>query len=347
MHNALMLPETCKHHEAFSKFRALSGPTTSGIHADFLGSTYRTSFSDTPSTEAKDLVAPPYPAFDEEYFEWIDLLEALLLAKDRFTMIELGAGFGRWTARAAAAARQRSLTYRFVVVEAEPTHFQWLRQNLLDNGIDLASCTLIHAAVTGRDGRICFEVGAPGSYGQAIGGNTVIDAISLATLLNPLDLVDLIDMDVQGAELDVLAAAVEPLQKVKRVHVETHGDLLHADVLRYFRSLGWQPHFLYEGDTGDITPWGRINFQGGTQSWLNPRLHTRSELRSTPLLQNSLGRRTLAAGRQMLNYVAPIGTARRRACAALMSPFLLKYRRDRADAAQRPMIWRQPTAGSR
>lgn len=72
--------------------------------------------------------SPTYPPFDEEYFEWIDLLEAVAAAKDRFTMLELGAGFGRWTARAAAAAKQRDLSYSLIAVEAEPTHFDWMRE---------------------------------------------------------------------------------------------------------------------------------------------------------------------------------------------------------------------------
>ena len=87
-------------------------------------------------------IAPEYPPFDDEYFEWIDLLEAVAGATNRFTMLELGAGFGRWTARAAAAAQQRNLEYTLVAVEAEPTHFDWMLQNLQDNGLKLDDCRL-------------------------------------------------------------------------------------------------------------------------------------------------------------------------------------------------------------
>jgi len=341
MHNALV-QQPLEHHQVFSKFRRWSGRVAAGRHSDFLGSTLRASFHASPDPNER-FEAPSYPPFDEEYFEWIDLLEAVLLANERFTMLELGAGYGRWTARSAAAARQRGLFYRLVAVEAEPTHFAWLQQNLQDNGVDLANCRLVHAAVTGSDGKVCFDVGDPAGYGRAIGGTTEIDAVSLRALLLPLDLADLIDLDVQGAELDILTAATEALnQKVRRAHIETHSDQLHADVLRYFRRLGWQPHFLFEGDTRDTTPWGRINFQGGIQSWLNPCLHSADELLAAPLLQNSLGRRSLTKGRRALDHIAPVGSARRRACAKLMSPFVSKYRRDPQDEAQRPMYWHQP-----
>jgi FkbM family methyltransferase len=344
MHNALVAPD---HHPVFLRFQLYSGRVPAGFHADFLGSTFRGAFHGESSPESPErFVAASYPPFDEEYFQWIDLLESVDSAKNVFTMLELGAGYGRWTARAAAAVCQRGLPYRFVAVEAEPTHFQWLLQNLQDNGIDLAHCRLVHAAATSKDGKVCFDAGDPaGSYGRAIGGTTEIDAISLPTLLLPLDRVDLIDIDVQGAELDVLASAAGSLdQKVRRVHLETHSDYLHAETLRYFRRLGWKPHFLFEGDTADETPYGRINFQGGTQSWLNPRLHSPAELRGVSLLQNSLARRSLTAGRRALNHVAPVGTARRQAVAKLISPLLARYRRDAEDVAARPMeYWRPPS----
>jgi FkbM family methyltransferase len=335
-----------RHHRVFSCFHRWAGRVPAGFDIDFLGTRSRTDFCTTSRPQPEDrFAAPSHPPFDEEYFEWIDLLEAVVSANDRFTMLELGAGWGRWTARAAAAAQQRGLAYTLVAVEAEPTHFQWLAQNLQDNAIKLDDCRLVQAAVTAKDGTVCFQVGdAPTSYGQSIGGNTEVKAVSLATLLQPFEFVDLIDMDVQSAELDILAAATEPLsQKVRRVHVETHSEQLHTAILTLFQRLGWQPHFLYGGNTADKTPWGRINFQGGTQSWLNPRLHSPTELRDTPTLQNSLGRRGLTTGRRVLNRVAPVGTARRRAFLALISPLVAKYRRDPEDASRRPVDWHRPT----
>jgi hypothetical protein len=71
-------------------------------------------------------VQTEYPAFPEEYLEWIDLLEAVANAQGKFTMIELGAGYGRWLVNAAVTLRQRKPTIvPFLIgAEAEPTHFQ-------------------------------------------------------------------------------------------------------------------------------------------------------------------------------------------------------------------------------
>lgn len=330
------------HHEIFSRFARWSGDVPADFDVDFLGSKGRTSYFRMLRPQPNQrFEAPDYPVADEEYFEWIDLLQAAAAAKDQFVMMELGAGWGRWTARGAAAATQLGVSYRLVAVEAEPTHFEWMVQNLRDNGVVMENCRLLRAAVTGKDGTVGFHVGdAADSYGQSIGGASEVVAVSLATLLEPLVLVDLIDMDVQGAELEILAAAVSPLQmKVRRVHVETHSKQLHREIRDLFERMGWRCHALFEGNTGDTTPWGRINFQGGVQSWLNPRLHTKEELRKIGRYRNSLGFRAVERGREIVNAVAPLGTLRRSAVRLMLSGAVGRFRRDAEDETLRPMGW--------
>jgi FkbM family methyltransferase len=332
-------------HKVFEKFKKWAGNVPAGHEADFLGSRYRTAFFTLFPPQPHDRYEEPsYPAFDEEYFEWVDLLQAVELAHGLFTMLELGAGFGRWTARGAAAATQRGLPYTFVAVEAEPTHFEWLIQNLQDNDVKLENCRLIRAAVTSKDGKVAFKIGDPANdYGQYIGGSTQVDtlhsqieveAVSLSTLLQPLEHVDLIDMDVQGAELEIVQASLEPLnQKVRRIHIETHWEALDSALLKLFRSQGWKPHFIYASNTADKTPWGRINFQGGVQSWLNPRLHKTSELRGIRTLQNSLAWRTFKASSRVFKRAAPPGA--QRLVKAMLSGIAKKYQRDSEDIKRR------------
>jgi hypothetical protein len=212
-----------------------------------------------------------------------------------------------------------------------------MTENLLLNGISPQDCRLIPAAVAGKDGKVGFQIGNPAShYGQGIGGSTEIDAVSLPSLLLPLERIDLIDIDVQGAEFDILAAAPKPLaQKVKRVHVETHDDQVHANIVKFFRALGWKPHFLFHGNSADKTPWGQRDFQDGSQSWLNPRLCSGSELLHARLYQNSLPWRAMKVGRRVVDRVAPPGTFRRRMFNATLSGMGSRYRRDPADVARR------------
>ena len=68
-------------------------------------------------------------------------------------MVYLGAGYGRWLVKGAAAVRQchGDLPIKLIGVEAEPTHFEWLKQHFNDNGLDPAQHELIEAAVDGQE----------------------------------------------------------------------------------------------------------------------------------------------------------------------------------------------------
>ncbi len=221
-------------------------------------------------------VTPP-PA-GTELFEWIDVLEAVIRADGRFTMLELGAGYGRWIVNAAAALHAYSgLPHSLTAVEAEPTHFRWLELHCRDNDID---ANLVQAAVAPHRGSVDFSVGQPASwYGQAIADGTWsperverVDAVTLSDLLEPLERVELIHCDIQGAEAAVFEEAATFVDaNAQRVHVGTHGQQVERRLRQLFTSLGWENVNDYASGTTAETPWGRMDFQDGVQTWLNPR----------------------------------------------------------------------------
>ncbi len=154
------------HHPVFRNFSCWQGTVKTGYANDFLGVLTKTDYYPLPIPSMTS-----YPPFNEEYFEWIDLLEAVITAKSSFTMVELGAGWGRWLCRGVTALRQydKALPYHLIGIEAEPTHFQWMGEHLVENGIDLTKCTLVQSAITKRDGMCNFLVGDPSEcYGQHI-----------------------------------------------------------------------------------------------------------------------------------------------------------------------------------
>jgi FkbM family methyltransferase len=276
-------------HSVFSKIPHWSGTVGSGMTANWLGTVTRSLYNNTHSSPPGIILAPGIPLVNEEYFEWIDLVESVLEAQDKYTMVELGAGWGRWLVNSWSALKQLGKTSTkllLVGVEAEPTHFEWMKEHFADNGLDIQQHRLLQAAVAATDGVANFIIGhADTWYGQAIVSGTSVrinnlpeasvkevTAVSLATALEDIPFVDLIDMDIQGAEANVVEASRDLLdQRVKRVHIGTHSHDIEARLRIAFAGMGWRCvyDFPHRGDT--ITPFGIVSFGDGVQSWINPR----------------------------------------------------------------------------
>jgi FkbM family methyltransferase len=289
-----------QHHPVFSRLRPFSGVVPRGHEYDFMGTITHPLFLGREGAGEMVPVTTGYLYPDEEYFEWIDLLEPISLAGQEYTMIEACARLGRWAVRAAFAAIQQGKNPRIIAVEAEPVHFQWLSTHFRNNSLDPAAYNLVHAAVTNQLGDIPLYVEAPPGdtpdrwYGQCVvndydhleeveqreymglpiqrhlsGWKSIaVPGITLQTLISDCKSVDLIDMDIQGHELAVVAGAIEALdEKVKCLHIGTHSPQIEVGLSELMKAQG------YPWSSESDTPWGRLSFQDGVQSWMNPRLH--------------------------------------------------------------------------
>jgi hypothetical protein len=301
-------------HPVFDRFRPWEGLVEPGWEVNWLGVRTRLLVrGNTGGFETLTLVASQPPEASEDLLEWISVLESVVESQGSFTMVELGAGWGRWLVNAAVALRRldpaRDLL--LVGVEAEPTHFRWLAQHLRDNGLDPERHRLVRAAVAARNGTVRFQRGdAAAWYGQSIdpddpaaklsgpvsrlirwSRNTAANrlafgrrarkmrrtrSVALATLLEPYAYVDLVDADVQGVEADVFEAAATLLaDRVRRVHIGTHDRENERRLRALFERLGWERRFDYPSGMRCETDWGSIDFEDGVQSWLNPALRPR------------------------------------------------------------------------
>ena len=280
---------------------------------DFLGAKTRREFIAGLYTRETAFVAETsYPPVNEEYLEWIDLLESVVEARGPYTMIDLGAGFGRWAVRAAFALKQykNETPHRLIAVEAEPVVFEWMGLHFADNDVDAGKHRLIHAAASDHSEDVRFYIGAPkGSpwdlspdawYGQAMAkdydvsgeyveegeyhGYTVrlhqsgwrsiqIPSVTLHSLMADLDHVDLLDMDIEGQELPVVRSTIEEIDaKVRRIHIGTHGKEIESELRQILSAHGWRCLRDYTLFSTGETPWGTVSFENGVQSWINPRL---------------------------------------------------------------------------
>jgi FkbM family methyltransferase len=296
-------------HSVLAGFGPWEGWADPGWDVNFLGVRTRVAFfslyEQLADFSERRWVHAGRPVPNEDYFEWIALLASVTEAKQSYTIVELGAGWGKWlTAGLVALRNHTDLPYHAVGVESEPTHFRWMKRHLRDNDVDLRHATLIEAAVAPEDGHTWFHVGAAADwYGQSIaeapteGEASVgirrrlhrlvrrrsstdaeksvarVRAVSVNTILAPLDRVDLLDLDIQGAEADVLYPAARCLDtKVKRIYVATHSQSNEERVRELFRSLGWECVYDFPGSGETDTAWGRIMFEDGVQVWRNPSI---------------------------------------------------------------------------
>ena len=86
-----------EHHPVFSRFRQYAGVIPPGYIVDCLGTRTRNEYlaglhavNDCPYIRYTDGYSYPTPD-NEDYFEWIDVLESVAEASGTYTMIDLGA----------------------------------------------------------------------------------------------------------------------------------------------------------------------------------------------------------------------------------------------------------------
>jgi FkbM family methyltransferase len=103
-------------------------------------------------------------------------------------------------------------------------------------------------------------------------GTEKVPCFSLPTLLESYDRVDVIHIDIQGAEYDVVAGARRVLlAKAKRLVIGTHGRLIEERLMDELASQGWRlesEEACYFGQAEDhMYLWG-----DGCQIWRNRRM---------------------------------------------------------------------------
>lgn len=178
---------------------------TAGLVA---GTTWTAETSPGVDTAALIAAVPSLPSVDEEYLEWAGALEAIAAASGTFTVVELGARWGTWTIRSLVAARRLrpELELHGVLMEPEPHYFAWATEAVRLNGLE--GVVQLH--------------------------NNRSTAPLVLEILRSFSKVDLLDIDIQGAEGGLVYEAIggpaantkvlwaEIEQKVARLHVEIH-----------------------------------------------------------------------------------------------------------------------------
>lgn len=151
---------------------------------------------------------PPLPLIDEEYFEHIAIYDSVARAKSQYNIVELGARWGTWGARAVAFLRKvNPIPYDVLFVEALDDHCSGLKEVMEKNDIHYnLSCALAK----------------PSDFIEWAANRTHVN---------------LMDIDIQGAEKDFLAnrkvmKIVE--DKVHRLIIGTNSRDIHNNLREQF-----------------------------------------------------------------------------------------------------------------
>lgn len=279
-------------HSVFTKFEPWEGVAPACFNVNPYGSFIRRSFFGLSDYETEKFHKKVLPKKSEEYFEWIDLLESIDSAQESFTMVELGAGHGRWLVQAAVILRnQKNIPFRLVGVEAESNHYKMMHQHFIDNGLNPKEHMLIQAAVTDTDEPVYFTEGHSKEWwGQAViptkdtkigdwpeATVVKVPSISINKILENLDYVDLMDIDIQGAEARAVKSSLSALNaKVRRVHIGTHSHENEENLYKMFSELRWICCNSFPCLSTVETHYGPITFEDGVQTWINPHITAKS-----------------------------------------------------------------------
>jgi FkbM family methyltransferase len=272
-----------------------------GHTADYLGNLWPKHFGlgEQSGQYIKDI-----PAVSEEYFEFLDIFEAAIDAERAFTIMEWGAGFARWTSLGIAAARLRGIEQINVAcVEAHPQHIKYIEENFDLLKMSAENAVIFPFALSGKSGTDIFVIGMPQEfhqedtwYGQALtpfndlvpsgkfyDGSPLLEndrgwqgiqvqVEPASSVLRNYEFIDLIDMDLQGAEADVVDESIVQLNnQVRRLHIGTHGPEIEERLRATLSANDWIKLRDLPVAAETETCFGPVTCVDGLQSWFNPR----------------------------------------------------------------------------
>ena len=163
-----------KYEHVFDDIQPWAGNVPKGYIAEFFGVLIDAQFREILGVKASEqggcfveTKRPSIATHDEGWFEIVNWVLAAREAKNRFTMMTLGACYGFQAVGAYKALQAvNPMPARLVAVEAEPGNYLWISKHFLDNGIEPGDHWLLQAAVSESNEPALFPVGSPGTGAQ-------------------------------------------------------------------------------------------------------------------------------------------------------------------------------------
>ena len=274
------------HHPIFDKFQNCEVMGTGKHVFDFLGVATDVSFKKgwekwaIPKGRKHVYGVPPV---NEHYFDWITLLQAVDRANGTLRIAELGAGWGPWLVRGAIAAKQidKITDVHLLGVEADPTHFGWMKRHFMDNAILPSSHRLIQGAIAAESQLLKFpKIDKPEEdYGASLRAGISsqefieVQGYTLEDIISRFDgPIDFMHSDIQGAEYEVFPPNMDLMKaNVKHFMVGTHiSGEKHNEFVELFKSHKWELEINYPRMELSRTQYGDVQFGDGFLFFRNP-----------------------------------------------------------------------------
>jgi len=188
------------------------------------------------------------------------------------TFIDVGAFIGYYTLYAYSILRKKGEVFSIVAVEPEPRNYEILRNRV----VSIQNIMLVNEAVFIKDGEtVEFQIGTSrvwlddladaGSVSPTMwhvkegflsGEKIRVQSVRLDTLIRRFgfERVDLVKMDIEGAEYPVLTDPSLDLSKVENMVVEVHygfGSRESREIMRALAMHGFKIVPLYPNQTSD------------------------------------------------------------------------------------------------
>jgi FkbM family methyltransferase len=149
---------------------------------------------------------------------------------------------------------------KIIAFEADQNIAKTLQQNLKDNGC--SDVKVVSKAVwTDNQG---IDIAIENSDGASIYGTTQktkVPSIRLKSLLQEEEAIDLIKMDIEGAEVEVIKDCSEELSKVKNIFIEYHSYINHpqalSNILQILEKQGFQ--YFIQNEQSLVSPLEKTN----------------------------------------------------------------------------------------
>ena len=247
---------------------------------------------------------------DQEIFEWLDMVTVILSDPGPLVFVEAGAGYRRWSSRFFRAASLAGKEVAGILLfEPRYQHTRWAKQNRRLNGVPRSVWKVKRCALGGKSGwellyskmpkagirtgsteswfgqslvRSAHELSSTGNssqpwaqWRQRMKGWSVelVRVRTLASEIESLGIVTLLDFDVQGSEFEIVEASIDEIDlKVKMMHISTHSMEVETKLRHLLKPHGWAllREFASNSEV-EVGKFGKLGFRDGTQTWANLR----------------------------------------------------------------------------